>query len=868
MKKISLLLFLSQGWVCCAATLIWIGTSPSSNTPMNVAGNWSPGQVPATGDELIFPGGTPASKSVLNNIGPLTIGNMTIADSYQLVGSAFTIPAGTLTLTYGASGSNINLGGVTLTGTWAISSNAGGNTITSAISGAGNLNLTGGTLLLNGINHYTGTTTLGTGATLRAGVVGSFSPSSSVTIGDGSTLSLRNDAGGTSFSNTIGTLAGTSASMVDVGTATLTVTNSGVNTYSGTITGLSGGFALAATSTGSLTLSGNNSYSTQANVGLTTVGGGTLVAGSANAFGTDSKMTVGTGATLNLNNFNNTFNTLNGAGTILLGSATITIASGGSFTGGVGTGTGGVTLTGGSLSLTGVNTYTGATTIQGGGVLAMNSMGMSTSLVFSSGGGTLQANMPFVSSVSITLNDVGAVNTNGNAVTLSGAMTGINSFMKAGAGTLILSGANSGYPGLTQISGGTLRAGSTTAFGSGNTSGIDVITAGATCDLNGNSMSIGSLSGNVGTFVTLGAATLTLTNPTADHPFYGTISGAGGITVTAGSLALMKPNTYMGVTTLQGGGTLDTLTLGSTSGVVFSTGGGNLTFNSSTSSTAPITINGPAIIGTNTFNVTLSGAITGTGQLLTKIGLGTLTLSGASNMNAGQITIQGGTLNLIAATLGSTTAIQFGSPVGGFNGILQAGGPMTIAIPITLINPGSVDTNGNAVTVSGAISNAGSFTKMGAGTLTLTGANSYAGKTVIEGGMLSAAAAAFSTNSPQLVFAGAGGGVFQLASAYPAFTPSIVFEANGTIDTNGNNMTASGVVAGCPSSSAFTKAGAGILTLSGANIYTGPTAVAAGTLQAGVASTSTSEAFGVRSAVSVSRAPLSPSTDFRTRSVR
>jgi fibronectin-binding autotransporter adhesin len=74
-------------------------------------------------------------------------------------------------------------------------------------------------------------------------------------------------------------------------------------------------------------------------------------------------------------------------------------------------------------------------------------------------------------------------------------------------------------------------------------------------------------------------------------------------------------------------------------------------------------------------------------------------------------------------------------------------------------------------------------------------------------------------------------------------TPMTLGSAGGTIDTNANNATLSGIVSG---SGGLTKSGTGTLTLSGANTYTGATAVNAGTLQAGAANV-----FGNSSAVTV-----------------
>ncbi len=714
--RTSLLLCIIKYGLCEAATLTWSGTTAD----MNSTRNWSPGQVPTTGDNLIFPQTATLYKTVLNNLGSLTVGNLTISDGYTLTGSGFVIPVGTTTLSYGSlEESDIQVGGIILNGTLQVSSNSVDNTITSAVSGAGDLNLKGGTLSLKGINIYTGTTTLGTGASLKAESTSAYATTSNVTIGSGSTLNLNN------FSNAIGNISGTSASSVSLGSATLTITNSGTNNFAGNITGTNAGIALAARSSGVFTLSGNSLYSTQANPGTTTVSGGTLRVGSLLALGTYSNISIASGASLNLNNYNSTFSLLSGAGTLSLGTALATISQGGSFAGAI-TGSGALTLSAGTLLLSGANTYTGITTILGGGVLQVSSLGNTSSIIISSGTGSLQAQAPFSSAIPILLNANGTIDTNGNALTLSGEVSGSGYFIKAGTGVLTLSGPNE-YSGFTLVNGGTLRAGSSSAFGVG--SAVNLFASTSILDLNSQSLTIGSLSGNVGSSVTLGTGTLTISNGNAQTPVYGIISGAGNLHLKGGTLTLMKTNTYTGTTTIQNGSTLNTIDLGGSSSLIFSSGGGNVQFGSSLSSTSSLVCNGPVTIGTNTYDVRLSGAITGSGSSISKIGLGTLTLSGA-NSNAAAINIQGGVLNLNAASIGSTTGFVFQT----FNGTLQAGGAFSSALPITLSTSGTIDTNGNAVTLSGPISGGGSFTKSGVGVLTLASTCTYGGATFIEGG--------------------------------------------------------------------------------------------------------------------------------------
>jgi autotransporter-associated beta strand protein len=130
--------------------------------------------------------------------------------------------------------------------------------------------------------------------------------------------------------------------------------------------------------------------------GTTTISSGTLRAGGPSALGGNSALTIAStpGATLNLNGFNNSIGSLAGAGTVGLGNGTLT--TGGtntntSFSGIIsGTG-GGFTKTGsGTQTLSGDNTYTGTTTVSGG-TLELNN---STGSVYTYSGGTLFVNGP------------------------------------------------------------------------------------------------------------------------------------------------------------------------------------------------------------------------------------------------------------------------------------------------------------------------------------------------------------------------------------------------------------------------------------------------------------------------------------------
>ncbi len=393
-------------------------------------------------------------------------------------------------------------------------------TYSSVVSGSGGLTKAGaGTLTLSGINTYTGATTIN-GGTLQLGAAGRLADATALTVGAGATFNLNN------FDETIGSLAG--AGNVTLGTGTLTAGgDNSSTTFSGIISG-SGG--LTKTGTGTLTLSGNNTYT-----GATTINGGTLQLGAANRLADATALTVGAGATFNLNNFDETIGSLAGAGNVTLGAGTLTTGGDNSSTtfSGVVSGTGGLTKTGtGTLTVSGNNTYTGATTINGGTLQlgAANRLADATALTVGAGA-TFNLNNfdetigSLAGSGNVTLG-TGTLTAGGNnsSTTFSGVVSGTGGLTKAGTGTLTVSGNNT-YTGATTINGGTLQLGA-----AGRLADTTALTvgAGATFDLNNFDETVGSLAGAGN--VTLGTGTLTAGGDNSSTTFSGIISGSGGLT--------------------------------------------------------------------------------------------------------------------------------------------------------------------------------------------------------------------------------------------------------------------------------------------------------------------------------------------------
>jgi outer membrane autotransporter protein len=240
-----------------------------------------------------------------------------------------------------------------------------------------------------------------------------------------------------------------------------------------------------------------------------------------------------------------------------------------------------------------------------------------------------------------------------------------------------------------------------------------------------------------------------------------------------------------------------------------------------------MTVNVPialAATGTHTFQVdgadalmTVSGVTSGAGGTLNKAGAGTLALT-ANNTYTGGTTVNEGLIRFqTGANLGTGGITLDG-------GGLQWATGNTLDISTRLNALGSngavLDTNGNNVTLASALTGAnGQLIKQGAGTLTLTGNNTYDGVTQIDAGD---------------VVVGNGGTTGSIAG-------DIVNNTQLSINRS-DAATLAGAISGAGT---LVQAGTGTTILTGNNTYTGNTLVNAGGLQLGNGGTSGSLAGNV-----------------------
>lgn len=554
------------------------------------------------------------------------------------------------------------------------------------------------------------------------------------------------------------TLAG-GISASTTGVKTLHVTGAGNTAISGAITSGSGNVSLFKTGSGTLTLSGGATWSglgitdaanfTTSAVfreGTTILNGGTygnsnleLVIGGVATHGG-----AGTNTTLQLNN-GTTLNNIswlsigrgngNGVATsnlTLNGNATVTTTN---FSAGFNADNTG-NLPKGDITLNGTSTLTVTSTATGTGV------GASTFSLGESAG----------SEFTLTVNDNAVVNRAGGNTSLAGNNQNQGAFQigRGGKGTVIMNG-------------GTINVASTDlGRGVNNTTAQDgtlTIKAGATYNNEGDFRMAfaGGASGQA--TLNVQGGTLNIGTATARTMVIGTFDfSSATVNVDSGSLNL---NTNSSIRFNA---------RGNTGAKVFNLTGGSVTSYSDNATTA----NGAGVLdmmefatatASNTFN--LSGGTLTIRQVLSTGADGTRIF----NFNGGTLRATGDSTAFFNLGTGGTTRAN-----------VRNGGAV-------------IDTNGHNVTVAQALvhSNIGSdnatdggLTKVGAGTLTLTGANTYTGLTTISAGTLAIGATGSIANTSGINLGTAGSqGTLDLTAKGSSFLGNV--SGFGTINVGASN---------------------------------------------------------------------------------
>ena len=305
----------------------------------------------------------------------------------------------------------------------------------------------------------------------------------------------------------------------------------------------------------------------------------------------------------------------------------------------------------------------------------------------------------------------------------------------------------------------------------------------------------------------------------------------GDLEVSSGALRVLTASTGTVQDLRVSGGTLD---LDANTGRTFATislTGGTLT--NGTFATAETNYTG---LQTGT----VAGRLTGAKQLI-KNSAGTLTLSGNNDYSLSTV-VQSGTLAITTSSaltgssslevtggtldLGGTTLNKFITSLTN-GGIIQNGSFLRSSVTGWTLANGTISAN-LTTTGAGAIN----ITKNTAGTVTLSGANSHAGSTLVAAGTLQLSGSGTLGSGNVTV----SGGTLNLGTASITNTLGALTGGgavnNGTITNNSGayDVQSGSIGAILAGSNGLSKSTAGNVTLSGANTYSGNTTISAGTL--------------------------------------
>ena len=701
-----------------------------------------------------------------------------------------------------------------------------------------------GTTSVNGIVVGDGSTATASltlaGTALTLGTSGILINAASGSVALNNAVQLGANQSWMNNSSNLFTVGATIANAGNVTPFTLTIGGTGDTTVSGVISngGSTGTTAITKTGAGILTLTGSNTYT-----GVTTISSGTLTTGVVGGLGGSGTTSIASGASLNLTGGGLSYTGLSkvtGSGTInvTLGVGNPTTTLGANFS----TFTGVVNL---GVGTAGANT-TGKAQMNGVDNAGMTINVLSNATLYTNGGGTHNASLvlyggdPSEALGQLRLDGVtwaggitlagaitggatdGIIGGNSGTSTITGVISesgGSRALNKAGAATIVLSATNT-FSGATQILAGTLQLNNSLALQNSALDATVSVTGAASAGLKTTvtTLTLGGLTGTkdfASLFTTTsggynGVTALTLNPGNGVTDSYSGIiaDGAAGMTLTktgAGTQVLTGSNTFTGATTISAGtlesakaatllnsGTVTVSNAGSTLAANYGGASDYLSNNIVTLLAKTVFSSTSTAFGFDTTNAsgTYGNSLTMTAGL-TKLGANTLTLT-AANSYTGATTIFAGTLQIGDGTVGNDGSIATSS------GIVNNGA--------LIYNLSSTATR----TYGNVISGTGSLTKAGAGILNLRGVNTYTGTTMLSAGTL------------QIGDGTVGNDGSIATSSGIVNNGALIYNLSSTATrTYGNVISGTG---------SLTKAGGGILTLSGSNAFSGGVNLNAGEL--------------------------------------
>jgi outer membrane autotransporter protein len=643
--------------------------------------------------------------------------------------------------------------------------------------------------------------------TLKLGSNGDLAAASNVNVD--ATLDVSGVAGS---SATVQGLSGASTGAVAIGGKTLIISNgAGGNTFVDP-----GNYAGSISGAGSVDIAGGK----QVFSGVNTYQGGTLL--TAGILSVSANANLGTGGLIfNGGTLENTASlgssrnvTLNNGGGAFQTDSSLALS-------GTLSGNGGLTKTGaGKLTLTGAGTYSGPTTISAG---------------------TLEIGNGFNSTFTSAITNNGTLAFNdGTAFSYAGTINGSSSsnIAQNGAGTVTLSGNSAGYAGTTTVNAGKLIVDGTL----GGTVNVNSGALAGTGTLNGNTtVGSGTLVGRQGDVLNFGG-NLTLSSTSQVNVSLGTTDSSPGMFNVSGNLTL---DGTLNVTDLGGFGpglyrlfdysgslTNNGLQIGGTPAGVTSN---DLSVQTSIARQVNVVNTGGAQLnywdGGNAANHD-NGAIDGGSGVWNASNDNWTRSDGLVNgsWTNGQFAIFAGQAGTVSVQDNGSGAMSVSGMQFATNGYVLDGDALSLADPQSIIRVG---TGGGAIatgitaTIASALTGAGGLEKTDQGTLVLSAANSYSGGTFVNGGTLSIAS---DTNLGAATGAVTlDGGTLENTAAFRSARGVTLGAGGGEFKTDAD-LTLTNVVGGAGS---LLKTGAGTLTLTANDTYTGGTEISAGTLQLG-----------------------------------
>ena len=739
--------------------------------------NWASDTAPTLASPLFFAGiaGLTSNndETALSGMGGFTFNAG--AGAFMISGNAITL-AGDIT-NHGTSLQTINLAMATTVVRTVTTATGGGNVTLGGIisgSGGGLAKSGGGMLTLNGLNTYTGPTTV-TAGTLSigpsAGLYSAGTTVGAVDVQNGATMQInRSDVFGNAYSNAPVVVAVEAGGTLQNGSGTVTALNHAV---------LNGG-----------TISAGTGYNG------TAPGGAFILQRTVTVGGTTASNLITDGtpaATVMLGSGTNDSTTFNVADVTSSSAADLVVSA--KLTNNF-SNTNGLTKTGlGTMSVTGTINYTG-TTLVSAGTLSLsggNSGTLGALKVYGSGGAMLNITAGTFTQGSSDFSIGNGVGTTGTVNQSGGSFSWNNVNLQL----LMGNGGTATY----NLSGGTLATVGTPTRGVmlGNGGGTSTFNLSGTGNLavvsnstlmigrsdatgNGSSTNLFSQTGGTATvagFLTLGGAaadsgnnmaitsTLSLTGGTFSATTFPLNAGSGGTSsaITIGGTAQVTLPVFP---TARGAGSTATITFDTTPG-----GGGFLSPTAASAAYMPagsfthayLTANGANFNVASGKNITIAQVLennSGAAGTLTKSGVGALTLS-AANTYTGNTTVTAGQL-IIAANSATTFA---------------ATSTVSIASSAVLNLPNAATNTVASLVINGSVQPAGLYDA------------SNTGGSITGSGKIRAAAAA--SGYPTWAAANVGGAPANADTNHDGVPNGVKYFMNSTAGSNPPVVTAAGV---------------------------------------------------------------------------